>query len=60
MMNEVLDKLTVEQKLQLLEDLLPLVGNTCGRHNCNCPGSDKIRKVVDQYGITHEVDKRKR
>jgi hypothetical protein len=60
MMNEVLHALTVEQKLQLLEDLLPLVGNTCGRHNCNCPGSDKIRKVLDQHGVAPVVDNRKR
>jgi hypothetical protein len=59
-MNDKLESLTVEQKLQLLEQLLPLVSRTCGRNNCNCPGSGPIKKLIDQSGLAPSVDKNNR
>ena len=41
----------LERKLELLDRLLPLISNTCGRHNCNCPGSNRIKQVVDAAGV---------
>jgi hypothetical protein len=52
MMNDVLAQLTLEQKLDLLDKLLPHVISTCGRHNCNCVGSNVIKQLLDQAGLS--------
>lgn len=51
MTNDVLAQLTLEQKLDLLDRLLPHVISTCGRHNCNCVGSNVIKQILEQAGV---------
>lgn len=50
----------IVDQIRLLNQLLPLVTNTCGRHNCNCLGSGAIKRVVDEAGLTPSQDKRGR
>lgn len=45
----------LESKLKLLNSLLPLVSSTCGRHNCNCPGSHKIKQLIDSSAMSVAV-----
>lgn len=45
----------LRKEVARLRELLELTRKTCGRHNCNCPGSNNIRAKVDElagrYGI---------
>lgn len=36
----------LEAKLAAHELLLAQVTRTCGQNNCNCPGSDKVKKLA--------------
>ena len=50
----------IVEKIRLLDQLVPLVSKTCGRNNCNCPGSDPIKKLIDKAGLAPQLDKRSR
>lgn len=39
----------MEDRISALEEILILSAQTCGQHNCNCPGSNKIKKLVAAY-----------
>lgn len=41
----------LEAELALFQQLVPLVVNTCGRGNCNCVGSNSIKKLIDSAGL---------
>lgn len=36
----------LEAKLASYELLLAQVSKTCGQNNCNCPNSDKVKKLA--------------
>lgn len=50
----------IVEKIRLLDQLVPLVSKTCGRNNCNCLGSDTIKKLIDQAGLAPQLDKQRR
>lgn len=37
---------SLSQRLASLEQLLTQVRKTCGQNNCNCPDSDKVKKLA--------------
>jgi predicted neutral ceramidase superfamily lipid hydrolase len=36
-------------RIHKLEEIITLSAHTCGQHNCNCPGSNKIKTLVKAY-----------
>ena len=40
-------------RIQELESIIVLSAQTCGRYNCNCVGSNKIKKQVDAYIVRY-------
>lgn len=44
----------MQERIQMLEKIVALSAQTCGRHNCNCPGSNQIKALVDQYIANHQ------
>lgn len=39
----------LRNKLASLEELLAVSSKVCGNNNCNCPGSDKVKKAVKAH-----------
>jgi hypothetical protein len=40
-------------KIAALEEILAASAKTCGRNNCNCPGSKKVKDLVNAYMENH-------
>ena len=47
----------VADQIRILHELLPLVTKTCGQSNCNCIGSNHIKQLVRDLGITTSVQR---
>lgn len=39
----------MRQRLESLESLLAASAKTCGRNNCNCPGSKRVKDLVNAH-----------
>ena len=50
--HELLAKISsLEAQLALASQLIPIVISTCGRGNCNCVGSNRIKHLIDSAGL---------
>lgn len=45
----------LNQRLTAFEQLLVQVRKTCGQNNCNCPDSDKVKKLAAQMGGAQNI-----
>lgn len=39
----------LRSRLASIEELLAVSSKVCGNNNCNCPGSDKVKKAVKAH-----------
>jgi len=45
----------LESQLTAYQALLHTVSNTCGQHNCNCPGSSAVKLMAQKLGATQKA-----